>query len=198
MTEENKDKVENLSTTLSGSSIFRYQNKATLGSLETREIPLPLGRVYQMDEIFQQWRGHIINHSLFIEESLEIIISKFLFKKDMENASLFKSIILNREFFSFMNKLRVLKDLLKTIEPFKSRDYSELFKKLHKLIGERDKFAHGQVTYFGDKGEDIYLEYFKESLKKEEITEENVKNFLDLSSKCRKELEDILKELREA
>lgn len=195
MENQNKDNYDPVH--VSGAAIFRYQNRATLGPFETRKIDLPLGNIYQKDEIFQQWRGHIINHSLFIEESVDVIISKLLFKKNIENIPLFRSVVLSREFFSFMNKWKVLRDLLKTFKPFKDRDYSELFNNLHKLIDERDKFAHGQVTYSGNMGENIYLEYFKETLKKEEITEENVKNFIDLSSKCRRELDKIIFELQE-
>lgn len=182
---------------LSGASIFRYENKATLGPYETKKIDLPLGEVWERDEKFQQWRGHIINHALFIEENVDTIISKLLLRKDIENISLFRSAVLSREFFSFMNKWKVLRDLLKTISPFKDRDYSDLFNNLHNLIDERDKFAHGQVTYSGERGEKVFLQYFKEFLRKEEVNEGNVQNFLDLANKCRKELDKIIFELQE-
>jgi len=181
---------------VSGASIFRYTEKATLGPFETRKIDLPVGEVYQRDERFQAWRGHIINHSLFIEERIDLIISKLFLKKDIERVELFRAIILSREFFGFMNKWKVLKDLLTTIEPYKNNNYSSLYSNLHNLINERDKFAHGQVTYSGSKGEKIILEYFKEKLQKEEITEKNVEDFLKLSFECRKGVDEILSEIR--
>ena len=69
-------------------------------------------------------------------------------------------------------------EFLKKVMPFKDKDYSELFKDLHFIIDERDKFAHGQVSYSGMRGEKIFLTYFKEISKKEEITESTIITFV--------------------
>jgi hypothetical protein len=186
---ENNDELPPLS--FSGSSAIRYQNKATLGPFETKQIYLPIGEAFQRDEIFQQWRGHIINNALFIEEKIANIISKIFFDKNRERISQFHSIILEREFFTFMNKWKVLRDILNSISPYKEKDYTQLKTDLKEIVEVRDKFAHGNVIYSGDDGKKIFLEYFSGEAKREEITEDTIKKFIELAKKCHEELNKL-------
>ena len=94
-----------------------------------------------------------------------------------------------------MNKKKVLKDLLSSVKPFNERDYHELYQNIQKVIDERNKFAHGQVSYSGNKGEKIFIQYFKEKIVNEEITEESINSFLECSRKCYEELDKIMAEL---
>ena len=179
----------------SGAAIIRspvkYEDHVQLKPHEVKKMEYNLAETFQKDEKFQAWRGHIINNALFIEEKVDTIISNLLFY-DLEKKVLFQSIILSREFFGFMNKWKVLKDLMGTMEIFKDGKYNIFFSNLHKLINERDKFAHGKVTYMGDRGEKIILEYFKEKIQKEEITEKTVEEFVGLAKECRKVLDEII------
>lgn len=179
----------------SGTGIIRFTNHVEIPPGETYKFELDnINDTLKKDDLFQAWRGHIINNALFVEEKIDLLISKLLFRKELEGAGLFKSIILSREFFSFMSKWKVLRDLLKTISPFKETYSSELFSDLQFIIDERDKFAHGQVMYSGNRGEKILLEYFKGTPQKEEITEGTIKAFIEKCSKCYVELDKLIVE----
>jgi hypothetical protein len=178
--------------TSSGIGIIRFTNHIAIPPGGTYKFEPNIGEALKKDDLFQAWRGHIINNALFIEEKIDLIISKLLFRKELEGAGLFKSVVLSREFFSFMSKWKVMRDLLKTLSPFKEANYSELFRDLQFIVNERDKFAHGQVMYSGNSGERILLEYFKETLQKEEITEATVKTFIEKCTKCYEKLDKII------
>ena len=179
----------------SGTSIIRFTNHVEIPSGGEYKFELDTTEAFKKDEGFQAIRGQIINNSLFIEEKIDYIITKVLFNKNFAQADLFINIILSREFFSFMNKKKVLKDLLSSIDPFKNRNYHELYQNIQKVIDERNKFAHGQVSYSGNKGEKILIQYFKEEIVNEEITQTSVNNFLDIVRKCYGELDKIMAEL---
>ena len=179
----------------SGTGIVRFTNHVEIPPGGTYKFELEnINDALKKDDLFQAWRGHIINNALFIEEKIDLLISKLLFRKELEGAGLFKSMVLSREFFSFMSKWRVLRDLLKTISPFKETYNPGLLSDLQFIVNERDKFAHGQVMYSGNKGEKIFLEYFKETLQKEEISEETIKAFIQKCSKCYVGLDKIIVE----
>lgn len=150
-------------------------------------------KAFQKDEQFQSWRGQIINNALSIEEQIEKIISKIFFKEDNENADKFHSFILSREFFTFMNKWKVLRDILNSVSPYKERDYKQLKTDLLNIVNTRDNFAHGKVDYSEGK---IILKYFKNEPQEEEISEDTLKNFIELVKKCRLELSKIISELK--
>ena len=182
---------------VSGASIIRVNNQI---EMSPEGIPYNLKKpnltdTFKKNEQFQAIRGQIINDSLFVEEKIDEIISKILFNEDSNQTDLFINIILSREFFNFMNKKKVMKDLLSSVEPFKKRDYHELYQNIQKVIDERDKFAHGQVSYSGNKGEKIFIQYFKGKIIKEEITTESRDGFLEIIKKCHEYLDKILLEI---
>jgi len=179
----------------SGTGIVRFTNHVEIPPGGEYKFELDnIGDALRKDDLFQAWRGHIINNALFIEEKLDLIICKILFRKELDGAGYFKTMVLSREFFSFMSKWKVLRDLLKTLSPFKEQDYSELFRDLQSIVNDRDKFAHGQVMYSGNRGEKIILEYFKETLQKEEVTEYTIKSFIERCRKCHEELDKLIEE----
>ena len=183
----------NLAT--SGASTIRCTNHIEIPAGETHKFDFNFAETFQKDEFFQKWRGHIINNALFIEEKMEYIISKIFFKKNRENINQFHSIILCKDFFTFMNKWFVLRDALNFISPYKERNYTRLKTNLKEIINIRNKFAHGQVSYFGNKSEKIILEYFSGETKREEITENTINNFIELVKKCHQELDKIIGEI---
>lgn len=178
----------------SGLGIIRFEDSATIpAEKEVKVLDTIISDNLKRDEIFQHWRGQIINNSLFVEDKIDSIITKLLFKQDAEKASLFKSVVLSREFFGFMNKRKVLGDFLKILIPFKDNNYSNFLGRINSIIDERNKFAHGQVSYSGVSGEKISLSYFKDGVKKEEITEEKVKIFIESCKAVYIELDEIIK-----
>ncbi len=180
---------------ISGASIIRFTNHVEIPPNGTYKFEFDTTEAFKKDEQFQSIRGQIINNALFVEEKIDYIITKILFNKNFAQADLFINIILSREFFNFMNKKKVLKDLLSSVEPFKNRNHHELYQNIQKVIDERNKFAHGQVSYSGNKGEKIFIQYFKEEIVNEEITQTSVNNFLDMARKCYGELDKIMAEL---
>ena|SRR3990172_11334022 len=178
----------------SGASIIRYSGHVEIPSLETKKFEFNIAETFQKDERFQSWRGHIINNSLFVEEKLEDVISKIFVKESM--AEHFHSIVIGREFFTFMSKWKVFKDITDSISPHKEKDYAQLKTNLLEVINVRDKFAHGKVSYSGDKGEKIILNYFKGEPKTEEIDERTISTFVELVKKCLEELNKFISEIR--
>jgi len=170
----------NLAT--SGSATVRIGNSVEIASGETYEVKMNWGKVFQQDGIFQAWRGDIINNSLFIEEQLEIILFK-IFRKEFG-------------VITFMDKWKKLGEMFHSIEPYKERDYSLLRTDLLEIINIRNKFAHGKLTHFGDNSEKMIIEYFSEGVKREEINEKTIGDFIELVKKCREKLNEIISELR--
>ncbi len=167
----------------SGLGIIRIEGRTTIpAGQEVKVLDTIIGDNLKRDEIFQHWRGQIINNSLFVEERLDWAINKLL-PKDSPHK------IIN---LSFKKKSVLLKELINKIGSFKAQDLSQLFNDLDKIIEERNKFAHGQVSYSGMQGEKIFLSYFRETLQKEEITEANIISFIEKCVKCRQELDKIM------
>ena len=167
----------------SGLGIIRIEGTATIpAGQEVKVLDTVISDNLKRDEIFQHWRGQVINNSLFVEERLDWTINKIL-PKD----SPYKIINL-----SFKKKSVLLRELLSTIESFKAEDFFQLFNDLDKVINVRNKFAHGQVSYSGMQGEKIFLTSFKEISKKEEVTENTIIAFIEICAKCRQELDKIM------
>ena len=152
----------------------------------------------ELHESFKLWRGEIITNSISVEEKIEDIIIKLLFRKEIDGSSLFRSIVLTRDFFGFMQKCKILSDLLKNLAPFKERDYSNLIQKIHDIIDIRNKFAHGRVNYEGAHAEKIIVDYFKEKVKSEEINSKYIEQFSQKCRECYAELDTILAEAHTA
>lgn len=165
-----------------GLGIIKFEGRVTVpAGQEIKALDAVISDSLKKDEIFQQWRGQIINNSLFLEERLSLFLKELLSESEKD-----KLIGL-----SFKNKTNLLKDLLKKIDSVKDLDLSELFLNVSKVIEERNKFAHGQVNYSGLHGENILLSNFKDNTK-EEITEELIIKIILLCTKCHQKLEYII------
>ncbi|MFA5857364.1 MAG: hypothetical protein WC867_08430 [Candidatus Pacearchaeota archaeon] len=177
------------------SDIIRYENSTKLGPYErVKVLDTTIEDMVKRDDLFKMWRGQMINNSLSVEEKLEYVIIRLLFRKELCGAELFKNLILSKEFFGFMNKLKVFKDLLRNIDKFKEKDYTELFGSIQFIIEERNRFAHGRVTYSGLNGEKVFLEFSRGKIVKEEITEETMDKFKQKCLFCYKELDKLYDE----
>ena len=72
----------------SGLGIIRIEGTTTIpAGQEVKVLDTIISDNLKRDEIFQHWRGQIINNSLFIEDKIDSIITNLLFKQDVENAA---------------------------------------------------------------------------------------------------------------
>lgn len=157
----------------SGSEILRIEGHAVIPAYSEVKKEYDLGEIYKRDLDFQFLRGRIINISLFVEERLDMIINKAFVKKEQDLNSLFQSVVLGREFFSFMAKWKILKDLSHNLPILKDKDYSNLITEIKEVIAIRDMFAHGKATHMDDSS--IVIDYFREKPQRDKIDS----NFLD-------------------
>lgn len=166
---------------VSGAETLRIEDSVTVPANSEVKKAYDLGEFYKRDLDFQFLRGRVINISLFVEERIDKIINKCFVKREQDLNNLFQSVILGREFFSFMNKWKVLRDLLHNLplfkEEFTTKNYSNLLCEIKEIIDTRDMFAHGKATHKGDGT--IVIDYFKENQKRDIIDS----NFLDIFDK---------------
>lgn len=159
----------------SGTGILRIEGSTTVPAGQEIKKEFDLGEYYKKDLDFQSIRGRIINASLLVEEKISMILNKVFVKKDQKLNTLFQSIVLDREFFTFMAKWKVLRDLFHNFTVFKDKNYSDLLNNIKEVIDIRDMFAHGTNTHLEDKA--IVIDYFKEKPRREEITKEFLEEF---------------------
>lgn len=93
----------------------------------------------------------------------------FIFGKDYKRHGWFKGLILEKEFFNFMLKRKLLSDITDFFKDKLSVISSDIFKQVRKdlndLILIRNKVAHGSIFYDGDR-EAFYIEYYEGRKKK--------------------------------
>lgn len=140
---------------------------------------------------FQKIRGEIINRAVFIEGTIDAIIMRVFFKnnKSSDMMLLFKDIILNREFFTFMSKWKVFRDLLHN-HIINHKEYKKLLTDIKFIIDERNKFAHGNLII---RGNEMILSFFKEKAAKEEINKKKIDELNKAFGRCYNLLEEINK-----
>lgn len=105
-------------------------------------------------------RGEIISSSLNTEIRVNEILSRFFFPEDDSKRRLFLELFLEKEFFTFMQKWKTLRELL-NLGKLKIRNGSTKFllDKIHNIIEIRNNFAHGEIIFFGKLS---YLRYLKD------------------------------------
>lgn len=121
------------------------------------------------DEITRK-RGMVISSALLIEELLEVMITDTFFNKEVDKITkekeLFEGAMLEREFFTFMSKWYVFRELCHNHPSLNTKDRSDLLTELKEIVGIRNKFAHGEVVF--KEGKNPTLIYY-ENGKKEQI-----------------------------
>lgn len=175
-------------------NIFPHSLVSTSGGAFIRTHTIEDIPKINWDEVdkFQKWRGEVVSQAILVEQQIEEIISKIFFNKNVDLVDNFRSFILGRDFFTFMNKWHVLKDILDTMEPYKNEDYKELKRELHDIVNIRNNFAHGKAVHYNGE---IILEYFREGINKDKIDENTIINFRSLCKKCLGKLDIILADL---
>jgi hypothetical protein len=152
--------------------------------------------IKKQNEALLKIRGKVISAALITEQQLDDLISILMMGIDNDARNQFKEMILNKEFFTFMNKWKTLRDFLnrKAIVFAEETERKEFLNELHQLIEIRDIFAHGEIIFsgtipqlhFSKEGEKRYLilndEYFdglNELFSKVNFTLENLFKFVE-------------------
>lgn len=92
-------------------------------------------------------RGRIIGSCLNIERRLDGFISDAMVNKNKK--CIFKELILEKEFFTLMNKWKLFRELIKhlDINNLAEDERKELLTLIKEIIETRDRFAHGKVIF---------------------------------------------------
>ena len=103
--------------------------------------------VCRKNSLVTKMRGRVIGSCLNIERRLDSFISDVMVNK--KKKSLFKELILEKEFFTLMNKWKLFRELIKQlgINNISEDERKELLTLTKEIIETRDRFAHGKVTF---------------------------------------------------
>lgn len=119
-----------------------------------------LRKIQEQNEILIEIRGRIISSSLNIEHKLDDIISVLFMGNELDSINLFKELLLEKEFFTFMNKWKLLRELTqREIIRFEKEEVrKETLSLVKNIIETRDRFAHGEIIFSGTTPQLIYLD----------------------------------------
>jgi len=141
--------------------------------------PEDVKRLKEKDEQLVNIRGQIIASALTIENELDRIISFIFTEEQGLKYRVFKELLLEQEFFTFFKKWQLLKNLIdREMLKLDPNIRKRLIGPLHEIINIRDRFAHGEIVFLGEKPQ---LEYLKEGKKKHDVL--NKSYFEDLENK---------------
>lgn len=144
-------------------------------------------------------RGRVIESSLIIEERLNAVIANLFFygedTKIINKNELFKETVLNKEFFTLMNKWKVLKALCRSHKFIKEEKWNILLTKLHRLINFRYRFAHGEVIF--KEAKQAILIYHQDGKKEDILNNDYFDNLNALFSDVDSNLQNIMRKLRD-
>jgi hypothetical protein len=91
----------------------------------------------------REWRGDVLNHVAVIEKEIAAIISHYFCEE--ERRSFFYSEVATAEFFTYRNKVSILKRLLKKDYDFFWVGHSYLTKELGEIGEFRNILAHATI-----------------------------------------------------
>ncbi|RLG14477.1 MAG: hypothetical protein DRN66_01955 [Candidatus Nanohalarchaeota archaeon] len=118
-----------------------------------------LHNIKEQNEALITIRGRVISIALMIEQKLDGVITTVFFGMDRRKRILFKELFLEKEFFTFMNKLKIFRELTKRkiINFEKEESRKRLCRLIQDVIETRDKFAHGEIIFSGIKPKLYYM-----------------------------------------
>ncbi len=102
----------------------------------------------QLHAYVREWRGAVLNHVAVIEKEIAHIISHYFCKE--EKRDVFYSEIATAEFFSYRNKVSILKKILQKEYDFFWKEHSNLTKELGKIGDFRNVMAHATIDVTDD------------------------------------------------
>jgi hypothetical protein len=152
--------------------------------------------ITEQNEALANIRGRVISVALLVEQKLDDIISLIFMGNNLNGTTLFKELLLNKEFFTFMSKWRLFRDLtnLKIINIADEKVRKKILTLIKDVIEIRDKFAHGDIVFSGTQPQ---LYYIRDGEKKYDILDaEYFKNLDTIFGQSLFFLEDIYKFLR--
>jgi len=127
-------------------------------------------------------RGRVVDATIEIENLLDSVVTNLLFQKEPSKITLekttFKGEVLDREFFTLMNKWKVFKGLCHSHDSLKSQNYTRLLSDIHKIINIRNRFAHGKI-YFKEAKMPT-LEYYENGKKEDKLDNDYFDNLNSL------------------
>lgn len=141
------------------------KNPLPIGPGEKWEITEDqLAQIMQAEEGLRILRGETLGLCLEVEEEVEHIILGSFFGPNYEKKKVFHNAVLKREFYTFFQKWKTLKELvdLKHVPV----ENSGLVGNIHECIKIRNKFAHGRFFFSGTQPK---VEYFEDGLKEDII-----------------------------
>jgi hypothetical protein len=119
-----------------------------------------LQKIETQNEALIEIRGRVISSSLNNEHKLDNIIALIFMGEDLNAINFFKELLLEKEFFTFMNKWKLFKELThrKVINFENEGDRINVLGGIKKIIQTRDCFAHGEIVFLGTLPQLIYLD----------------------------------------
>jgi hypothetical protein len=128
---------------------FRLEKPEELDKKKWCYTEKDLDEVMKKHSLILEMRGRIIGACLTIERRLESYIADVFCTKNKK--LLFKELILEKEFCTFMNKWKILRELthILNIKSISEKERKELLTLIKGMMETRDRFAHGRLIFSG-------------------------------------------------
>jgi hypothetical protein len=156
--------------------VFSHPTKEFLGNPE-------LQRKYRNKyKQLKKFRSEIIEAALDIENYLNTVILHFLVGQDYPRHKLLRMFVFDADFCTFMQKRKILSQILKTFPDsfdfFKPEESKKLRRDINDLVKERNIFAHGNI-FIDTRTGSAMIEYYQGGIQKEKIEENRMNAILE-------------------
>ena len=121
----------------------------------------------QTDKIIEI-RGQIIGGTLYVENKINEIILKYFFEKQNKKKDIFQELVLEKEFFTLIQKWKIFRELLNrnVVKISNEKNKKEILRLIHEVIEIRNRFTHGCIDF---EYLTPVIEYLKNGEKKKDI-----------------------------
>lgn len=123
---------------------------------------------------YKAYRAEVIDGATYVERILEAVLCDAIVGKDEVLRGRLKGVVFAGEAFTFFQKWRSLRTLVKESPNWLSREVensSQSLADLHKCIADRNKFAHGELA-IDEETLEVELRYFEGSEQVATLTHE--------------------------
>lgn len=151
--------------------------------------PEDLKDIERQNEDLKNIRGRLLHSALIVEDQITEVIAYAFFPDNLQTRQLFKDIVLNTNFFSFYNKIKVFSQLCELHPNLKSSDLKKLRGNLYDVMNIRDDFAHGKVKFSGKQAE---LHYYRDGHKVQKLDKDYFDKINDLFPSIAGELNQLI------
>lgn len=142
-------------------------------------------------------RGEFIDMCLDVENRLSVLINRFFFDSSDQKYIAFNELILSAEFFTFMQKKKVLEKIFNYPNQFPNLSIEKrdiILQKLMNVISDRNKMAHGEVLIDGDTGIPV-LQYYENGKKEITLDSKFFDKFEGRIAYLMKEIESLISDI---